>query len=178
MELNFWKDIIGYEGYYQISKNMEVRSLDRIIITNKGQKKLKGKILIQNYAWVGLHKNNKTRCMSVSLIFDTCFLGKEPIYLNKEELEYHHDKEYYEKNKEKLNELTRKYKEENKEKTNEYARKYREENKEKRRECQKKYTEENKEKLKEYARKYTEENKEKIKEYKKKYYQKNKENLN
>ena len=31
-----WKDIIGYEGYYQISDYGNVRSLDRKIHFNKG----------------------------------------------------------------------------------------------------------------------------------------------
>ena len=40
-----WKDIIGYEGYYQISDYGNVRSLDRKIHFNKGYSIKKGKIL-------------------------------------------------------------------------------------------------------------------------------------
>lgn len=44
-----WKDIIGYEGYYQISNHGRVRSLDRIISVVRGNKpherKCKGRLL-------------------------------------------------------------------------------------------------------------------------------------
>ena len=39
-----WKDVVGYEGAYQISSIGNVRSLDREIIDSKGRKyKIKGK---------------------------------------------------------------------------------------------------------------------------------------
>lgn len=42
-----WKDIKGFEGYYQISNKGRVQSLDRYVIANNhgGQKLLKGKIM-------------------------------------------------------------------------------------------------------------------------------------
>ena len=32
-----WKDIIGYEGYYQISNFGNVRSVDRIVVHSNGK---------------------------------------------------------------------------------------------------------------------------------------------
>ncbi len=57
------------------------------------------------------------------------------------------DKEYYENNKEKINEQTKKYYETNKEKRKEQMKKYREENKEKIKEHKKKYFQDNKEEI-------------------------------
>ena len=44
-----WKDINGFEGYYQISNYGRIRSLDRLIIRSDGNPlPLKGRILKQN----------------------------------------------------------------------------------------------------------------------------------
>ena len=40
-----WKDIKDYEGLYQISNLGNIRSLDRIVSTKTGQRKIKGKIM-------------------------------------------------------------------------------------------------------------------------------------
>lgn len=49
-----WKDIAGYEGYYQVSNLGRVRSVDRIINNNYGDggsfKLLKGRILKNSYS--------------------------------------------------------------------------------------------------------------------------------
>lgn len=53
----FWKEIKGYEGSYQISNKGRVKSLDRVV----NGRKLKGKILSANgnrYLKVILYKNN------------------------------------------------------------------------------------------------------------------------
>lgn len=40
-----WKDVVGYEGLYQVSNLGRVRSLDRVVnITGRGTRKLKGKL--------------------------------------------------------------------------------------------------------------------------------------
>jgi len=69
-----------------------------------------------------------------------------------------YQKEYYQKNKERLKE-------------------YRQKNKERIAECGKEYRKENKERIAEYDKEYKQKNKERIAEYKKEYYQKNKERL-
>ena len=64
MEEN-WKDIEGYEGYYQVSDLGRVRSLDRVVIAINGKRfPFKGKILKPHedrngYLRVELHKENK-----------------------------------------------------------------------------------------------------------------------
>jgi vacuolar-type H+-ATPase subunit H len=75
----------------------------------------------------------------------------------------HRDKEYREKNKEKIKE----YREKNKEKIKEY----REKNKEKIKELKKQYYQNNKEKIKEQKKKYRENNKEYYREKQKEYQQ-------
>lgn len=45
MEEEIWKDIEGWEGYYQVSNLGRVRSVDREIINRDKINKLKGKIL-------------------------------------------------------------------------------------------------------------------------------------
>lgn len=48
-----WKDIKGYEGFYQISNNGNVRSVDRIIIYRNGKR--------YKYKGVNLNKSKDTR---------------------------------------------------------------------------------------------------------------------
>ena len=73
-----------------------------------------------------------------------------------------YNKEYREKNKERLKARHKEYYEENKEKLKAYDKKYREENKEKIEAYRKKYCEENREKVKAYDKKYHEENRDKL----------------
>ena len=59
-----WKDIAGYEGYYQVSKLGRVRSLDRDIIYADGRHyHYKGKVLkfgnCKGYSFVNLYKESK-----------------------------------------------------------------------------------------------------------------------
>ena len=61
--MEIWKDIKGYEGYYQISNLGRVRSLDRVIIC----------------------KNGKTQTKSGGIVADrlNTRLGRREVYLNK-----------------------------------------------------------------------------------------------
>lgn len=65
-KMEIWKDIKGYEGYYQISNFGRVKSLDRIVKRNSkfGNLHLKEKILVptsdkDGYLCVMLHRKNK-----------------------------------------------------------------------------------------------------------------------
>lgn len=65
-----WKDVKGYEGYYQVSNKGRVRSVDRIIKMGKITGKVKGKILkIQNdghgYGQVSLSREGKYKSYKV-----------------------------------------------------------------------------------------------------------------
>ncbi len=63
MEL-VWKDVVGYEGYYQISNYGDIKSLDRWAEGHKYPTRIKGrmlsKVLDGPYYRVGLRKNGKS----------------------------------------------------------------------------------------------------------------------
>lgn len=72
-----WKDVVGYEGLYQVSNLGRVRSLDRII----NHRKLKGKILSQaydtkGYLFVNLSKNNVAKPKRVHRLIANAFIEK------------------------------------------------------------------------------------------------------
>ena len=79
-----WRDIKGFEGYYQVSNLGRVRSVDRVIINtgNKGENKrshYKGKILRQahrnkGYLGVILTKNSKQHSFSVHRLVAQAFI--------------------------------------------------------------------------------------------------------
>ena len=43
--MEIWKDVVGYEGYYQVSNLGAVRSLDRVKKSGSGHDVIKGKVL-------------------------------------------------------------------------------------------------------------------------------------
>ena len=63
MENEIWKDVVGYEGLYQVSNLGRVRSVDRIVNGRWGNNFVKGLILkpytVKGYKQVHLSKNNK-----------------------------------------------------------------------------------------------------------------------
>lgn len=85
MEEEIWKDIPGYEGYYQVSNMGRVKSLDRTMIIEHpigGQRTVlrKGKILknkVNNHGknMVSLSKNNKIKESNVSRLVLLAFTG-------------------------------------------------------------------------------------------------------
>lgn len=71
-----WKDIQGYEGYYQVSNTGRVRSLDRI--DSRGYKR-KGKILVPlvdkfGYCSVHLLKKSKAKTAKIHRLVAVSFL--------------------------------------------------------------------------------------------------------
>lgn len=59
-----WKDIPGWEGFYQVSDDGQIRSLDRTIIRNKVGMRIRGKLLStssdsRGYLSVGLYRSNR-----------------------------------------------------------------------------------------------------------------------
>jgi len=86
-----------------------------------------------------------------------------------------YEKQYREKNKEKISEKSIEYREKNKEKISEKNKEYFQKNKEKISEKNKEYREKNKETISEKSKEYYEKNKEKIIDKSKEYYEKNKE---
>ena len=75
-----WKDIVGFEGLYQISDKGNVRSLDRIIkLYNGGQYKRKGKTLQpllskDKYYQIHLLKNGVAKTIKIHRLVATAFI--------------------------------------------------------------------------------------------------------
>jgi len=67
-----WKDIIGYEGKYQISNQGNVKSLN--YNNTKKEKVLKPKVNRYGYYEIKLSKNNKTKNFLVSTLVAQAFL--------------------------------------------------------------------------------------------------------
>lgn len=68
MSKEVWRDVVGYEGFYQVSDLGRVRSVDRIIVEKATgiKRKLKGRLLTpairsNGYAVVNLGRNNHRR---------------------------------------------------------------------------------------------------------------------
>ena len=57
-----WKDIKGYEGYYQVSNTGRIRSLDRVVYHSRsGCNTIKGQIFglsLRGYTTIGLSRNS------------------------------------------------------------------------------------------------------------------------
>lgn len=84
MEEEIWKDIVGYEGKYQVSNLGNVRSLN---YNNTGKiRNLKPKTNRYGYLEVKLSKNNKTKNFLVSTLVGNTFLdnnGNKPKIMHK-----------------------------------------------------------------------------------------------
>jgi hypothetical protein len=98
--------------------------------------------------------------------------------LNNREHVLEYNKNYNQKNKEKLTGYKKKWEQSNSEKISNFQKKYKEKNKEKLNEYQKKWNQSNSEKIKKTQKIWRENNSEKVKEYYKKWYEQNKNILN
>ena len=79
-EFELWKDVEGFEGYYQVSTWARVRSLDRwVVYPNKSKRLIKGKILKpfkdkDGYLIVNLKKHQKGKYTRVHRIIAEAFI--------------------------------------------------------------------------------------------------------
>lgn len=80
-----WKDIVGYEGFYQVSNLGNVRSVSRTIVTDNGvSKRLLGKVLspatdkATGAKVLNLHKNGKERARRVHQLVAEVWLEPRP----------------------------------------------------------------------------------------------------
>lgn len=75
-----WRDILGYEGVYQISTYYRVRSLTRMVKTKNGASRvsegqfLKPKIEKAGYVTVALSKNGKTKHLKLHRLVAIAFI--------------------------------------------------------------------------------------------------------
>lgn len=83
-ELEIWRDVVGYEGYYQVSNMGNVRSIDRWVTSKTGVKRFyKGVAIKQNvnpvsgYYQVGLRKKGKHKTFRVHCLVAMAFLENE-----------------------------------------------------------------------------------------------------
>jgi hypothetical protein len=79
MDQEIWKDIAGYEGYYQVSNHGRVKSCDRVIPHSRlGKVNRQGKVLSQNstgkgYLGVGLSYEGATKTILIHRLVATTF---------------------------------------------------------------------------------------------------------
>lgn len=85
MGYEIWKDIPGYEGYYQVSNKGNVRSMDREFIDSIGRKcflrgvPIKPK-LSKGYLRVGLKKHQETKRASIHRLVASAFIDNPKGY--------------------------------------------------------------------------------------------------
>ena len=79
--MEIWKDVVGYEGYYQVSNMGNVRSVDRYVPhKNFGQKFCKGGLMATHitnsgYVSVNLCKNNRYKSYDIHRLVALAFIG-------------------------------------------------------------------------------------------------------
>ena len=79
--MEIWKDVVGYEGLYEVSNEGRVKSKQRIVTTSVGTKrKIEECILkplnskVKRYYHVSLYKNGKQKLHSVHRIVSIAFI--------------------------------------------------------------------------------------------------------
>lgn len=82
-EEEIWKDIVGYEGLYEVSNFGRVKSLPRMVDSRYVQRIVKEKILknsltIRGYLAVSLHKEGVRETKRVHQLVAVAFLGHTP----------------------------------------------------------------------------------------------------
>lgn len=76
-----WRPVVGYEGFYEVSDQGHVRSLDRTTKTKKGQRRLKGQPLVgavgsHGYLCLNLRLDGKTHHWLLHRLVARAFLGE------------------------------------------------------------------------------------------------------
>lgn len=75
-----WKDVVGYEGVYQISNKGRVKSLDRFCIFNGSRRIRRGNIMKpfdnRGYLRVGLYKDSKQKKLFIHRLVAEAFIPR------------------------------------------------------------------------------------------------------
>lgn len=83
-DMEEWRDVVGYEGYYQVSDTGKVKSLKRITRNNFYSNQIKHDFILKpntdrgNYKYVALSKNAKTKSIKVHTLVLIAFVGPKP----------------------------------------------------------------------------------------------------
>ena len=82
-----WKDVVGYEGLYQVSNLGNVKSVDRVIIRSSTPQPIKGRIVhqgIQNtgYKIVTLWNKKERKVFLVHRLVADAFIPKTDLFRN------------------------------------------------------------------------------------------------
>ena len=79
-----WRDIPGYEGFYQVSNIGRVRSVDRAIVRPTSRYVVRGRVIKPQrrdkygHQTVSLWKNNKGKTAQVHALVMLAFVGERP----------------------------------------------------------------------------------------------------
>jgi len=87
MRPQIWKDVVGYEGYYQVSDRGLVRSLSRVVSVERlgkkverrlGQRYLRPAAMPSGHLQVSLTKDGKSKSLLVHILVLEAFKGPRP----------------------------------------------------------------------------------------------------
>lgn len=92
-DLETWKDVVGYEGFYQVSNKGRIRSVDRLVHSIKGERKTrlvrgevkKPTIRPNGYLKVSLYKYGRSVTLEVQRVVASAFI---PNPHNKEQVNH------------------------------------------------------------------------------------------
>lgn len=84
-----WRDIIGYEGWYQVSSEGRIKSVDRLVRHRKGFVKLPEKILnpsrhYAGYLIISLYKNRQRKACFVHRLVAGAFIENSDANVKRE----------------------------------------------------------------------------------------------
>lgn len=82
MELETWKPVVGFEGFYEVSDQGRVRSLPRIVPSRGGVRQTRGRVLKpiypKGYPAAALCANGKSKIHEIHRLVAAAFLGPKP----------------------------------------------------------------------------------------------------
>jgi hypothetical protein len=88
MEKEIWKDVVGYEGLYQVSSLGRVKGLARVVLKNGKypfickEKIIKNCINTGGYYYLGLSRNTKTKSRTIHQLMAEAFFNHKPCGMN------------------------------------------------------------------------------------------------